>query len=172
MNANLVPALFAMVCGGIFTLALVGLGIFLVLQGVRSRSKAADSQTWPSVVGMVEEVEVRESRSRDEDGHIDIAYYPHVGYAYDVAGQSYRAHRVTFGAIKPVKQAAIVKTALERYPLGSQVTVYYNPQKPSEAVLERDATHTQALLVIGIVCLGLALCGGGALILGVVRNLR
>lgn len=169
---SIVPALFAMICGGFFVLALVGLGIFLVIQGVRGQHKASESQAWPSVVGMIAESEVRQSRSTDDEGRVDVAYYPRVVYDYSVAGQSYEAHRITFGAIKPTKQASIAQKALERYPVGSQVTVVYNPEKPSEAVLERAATHTQALLVIGIVCLGLALCGGGALILGVINSLR
>jgi hypothetical protein len=103
---------------------------------------------------------------------VDITYYPRVVYSYEVAGQPYSSHRVTFGAIRPSKQAAAAEKALERYPVGSQVTVYYNPAQPSETVLERTATHTQAMLVIGIVCLGFALCIGGALALGVINNLR
>ncbi len=172
MSNTLIPALLALACGSIFILALIGLGLFLVIQGTRSRRKAGESLQWPSVSGVIVETQVREARNTDDDGNIDVSYYPRVDYTYEVGGQTYRSHLIAFGAIKPVKNAAQVQKGLERYPMGGPVTVYYNPEKPSEAVLERAPAHTQALLVIGVICLVLALCLGGPLILGVINNIR
>jgi hypothetical protein len=171
IDFNLIPALLALGCGGIFVLAIVGLGIFLVIQGTQSRRKAGESLTWPSTMGAITETEVRQSRSTDDDGNVDISYYPRVVYTYDVEGQSHRSHRIAFGAVKPGRSAAQAQKTLARYPVGGSVTICYNPNKPSEAVLERTAAHTRALTIIGVVCLALALCIGGALVLGVVANL-
>ena len=172
VNSNLVPALFALGCGGIFVLALLGLGIFLVAQGTRSRRKAGESLSWPSITGTIAETEVRESRNTNDDGRVDVSYYPQVTYTYEVAGQSHRSHRIAFGAITPVRNVTQVQKALTQYPVGTPISVYYNPDKPSEAVLERTAAHTQALIIIGVVCLALGLCIGGAFLLGVIRNLQ
>ena len=43
-----------------------------------------------------------------------------------------------------------------KYPAGSQVTVYYNPQNPSESVLERRATGSLLLLGLIVALWGLA----------------
>ncbi len=44
----LVPALFALACGSVFILAHIGLGLFLVIQGTRSRRKAGESLSGPA----------------------------------------------------------------------------------------------------------------------------
>jgi len=51
-----------------------------------------------------------------------------------------------------------------RYPAGAQVMVYYNPQKPSEALLERSMPGFIKWFWIALVLTDLFLCGLGAVL--------
>jgi hypothetical protein len=171
MSGDLVPVLFANLCGGIFVLALLVLGIYLVVFSLRSKKKAEESQIWPNSPGTVTLAEVKRSVNRDDDGNESYSYYPKVEYTYQVGGQMFTGKRLAFGGLVAQKNPASVQKDLERYPVGGQVTVYYDPGKPSEAVLERQAGGLKWGLIVGIICLVLSLCIACPLLFGLVRNL-
>lgn len=171
MSADLFPVLFANLCGGIFVLALLALGIYLVVFSVRSKKKAEESQSWPGAPGMVTAAEVKCSVNRDEDGNESYAYYPKVEYTYQVGGETLTGNRLAFGGQVAQKNQAAVQKSLERYPVGGLVTVYYDPARLSEAVLERQAGGAKWSLVIGIICLVLSLCITCPLLFGLIRTL-
>jgi hypothetical protein len=171
MSGDMIPILFANVCGGIFVLALLGLGAYLIFFSLRSKKKAEDSQGWPSTNGTIVSAEVKRSVNRDEDGHESYAYYPAVEYTYQCAGQTFTGKRLSFGGLVAQKNPAAVQTALQKYPAGGAVTVYYNPDNPSEAVLERQAGGVKWALVIGIICLVLSVCIACPLLVSLIRTI-
>jgi len=171
MSGGLFPVLFANLCGGIFVLVLLVLGIYLVVFSLRSKKKAEESQNWPGTPGTVTLAEVKRSVNRDEDGNESYDYFPKVEYTYLVGGETLTGKRLAFGGILAQKNPASVQKTLERYPVGGQVTVYYDPNKPSDAVLERQAGGLKWGLIIGIICLVLSLCIACPLLIGLIRNL-
>jgi len=102
------------------------------------RSKMRDAakqsaQDWPGTMGVVtmSTIQIRHTgKSRSE--------VPVVGYQYQVDGQTY-----TNGTIKAGEQYFSVRLygdaqkTIQRYPVGAQVMVYYNPVNPAESALER-----------------------------------
>lgn len=71
-----------------------------------------------------------------EIGHrFEERNFANVTYEYSVAGQAYRNNRVSIGEDRGNFEVA---ETIARYPVGKTVTVYYNPSKRGEAVLERD----------------------------------
>ncbi len=58
---------------------------------------------------------------------------PDVAYAFSVAGQGYQGNRVSLGDIS----GRFAEEAVRRYPVGSTVTVHYDPNDPTDCVLER-----------------------------------
>lgn len=171
MSGELVPVLFANLCGSIFVLVLLVLGIYLVVFSLRSKKKAEESQNWPNVPGTVTQTEVKRSVNRDDDGNESYAYYPKIEYTYQVGGQTLTGKRLAFGGQVAQKNPASVQKDLERYPVGGQVNVYYDPNKPSEAVLERQAGGLKWGLIVGIICLVLSLCIACPLLISLIRNL-
>jgi hypothetical protein len=86
------------------------------------------------------------------DGYTD---YPIVHYSYQVSGQSYQGMKLAPGPEVGGSGAAKV---VSKYPVGAQVMVFYNPQNPSEAVLERKAPGLWIMwLLLGI--FDCTLCG-------------
>ena len=169
--SGLVPILFANLCGGIFVLALLVLGIYLVVFSFRSKRKAEESQNWAGTPGTVTLAEVKRSVNRDEDGNESYDYFPKVEYSYQVGGETLTGKRLAFGGILAQKNPASVQKTLEHYPVGGQVTVFYDPNKPSDAVLERQAGGLKWGLVVGIICLVLSLCIACPLLISLIRNL-
>jgi hypothetical protein len=69
-------------------------------------------------------------------------------------GQTYTNNRIAPGAEVGGSGASKV---IARYPIGSQTTVYYNPQKPSESFLEHKAPSLVALW-IAVAIVNLTMC--------------
>jgi hypothetical protein len=159
MSGNLLPILFAVLCGGFFLLVLLGLGIYLIIFSMRSKKKTEDSQNWPSTTGTVTLAEARKSIT------------PHVEFTYQIGDQTYNGNRLSFGGVVGKNNQAAVQQSLASYTPGSQVTVFYNPQDTSEAVLERKAGGFKGGLAIGIICVVLAACIACGLLVALISNL-
>lgn len=160
MDNQLVGYVLGAVCGGLVLLAMLAGGGYLIYSSISNKKKAAASQSWPSAPGIITNLDVRRSTSTDSDGDTTITYTPVIEYDYDVIGQTYHGSRVAFGAVTGYSSQGKAQEALIPYAIGGTVTVYYNPDNPSEAVLEQKAKSTTLTLVIGIVLILLALCAG------------
>lgn len=179
MSENTIPLLFALLCGGFFALVTFGGGIALIVAGLRSRKKAEASQSWPSTVGEIVQAEVKVGTDReivigadtDEIPDVKHYYYPTVEYTYQVGGTQYSSKQIAFGGTVGYSSRAKAQAQLNKYPVGKQVTVYYNPEKPSEAVLERQSAAAKWFTVVGAILIVLSLCITCGLLIGVVRNL-
>jgi len=171
MSENLVPLAFALVCGGFFFILILALGVYLVSFSVRSKKKAEASQGWPSVPGMILTSEVKRSMSTDDDGNTDYSYTPAVTYSYQVNGQPYESNLIAFGGVVGHSNPAKAQEQLTPFPAGAQVPVFFNPQKPDEAVLSQKPGGAKMALIGGIICIALSICVACPLMVGVVRNI-
>ena len=93
-----------------------------------------------------------ESRSSSEGGYVN---YPVVRYSYQVGGQTLQGSRIAPGMEVGGSGAGKV---ISRYPLGAQVMVFYNPQNPSDTVLEKKAP-AQFWLWFILILFDCILCG-------------
>ena len=119
-------------------LAPVGLIVFAAVYKYLEVRAASD---WPSAPGkvVVSKPEVRKVKVIDSDraaGHrFEERNFANITYEYSVAGEAYRNNRVSIGEDRGNFEVA---ETIARYPVGKLVTVFYNPNKRGEAVLERD----------------------------------
>jgi hypothetical protein len=164
------PAGFGLICGGFFLLITLAIGVGLLFFSIRSRKKAQTSQNWPGTQGTVTVSAVRESSSTNDDGYTSTYYYPKVEYEYTVMGQPYTGKNISFGGATGYGNPLQVEPKLASYPVGAHVTVYYNPEKPSEAVLERKAGGSKFMMIVGIVLLVISLCIACVMLVGIIRN--
>jgi hypothetical protein len=119
---------------GVGVLSLVVIGVLLrILQGWRN---AGTSKNWIAITGTVLSANVVAGRNRGRNG---VSYYPVVMYEYSVDGNRYVGNRMSFGSQIGVGFQAVAARSLGKYPVGGTVPVYYNPNNPAEAVLERSA---------------------------------
>lgn len=131
------------------TLLISGIGVVMLVAGLLIARTPGKSKDWPTAIGQILASTIS-YRSRSGGGH---APYPLVMYLYQVEGRQYQSQRIYFGG--EVGGSAMTGL-LKKYPVGAQVPVYYNPQNPAEAVLERSIPMAKMLSVIGVIMLGAA----------------
>jgi uncharacterized protein DUF3592 len=128
-------------------------GILLGLIFV-TRRKVVQASTWSFTMGTVISSTLERRSSEDR-----YSYYPVVNYSYQVMGQPYQGNRIMPG---PAVGGSGAQKVVARYPAGAQVMVYYDPNRPSEAVLERSLPGYIKWLWVTVILTDLFLCGLGA----------
>jgi hypothetical protein len=141
---------FLIIIGAISFFFLVLNVIFLGIIFFMRRRMAAITQ-WPSTLGAVN-ASYLERRSSSEGGSTN---YPVVQYSYQVGGRAYQGMKIAPG---PEVGGTGAGKVVERYPPGAQVMVFYNPQNPSDAVLETKAP-AQWIMWLILIVFDVALCG-------------
>ena len=140
----------------ILTVGIIGF-VFLILNVIFlailffTRRRMAAVRQWPSTMGTVN-TSYLERRSSSEGGYTN---YPVVHYSYQVSGQAHQGTKIAPGMEVGGTGAGKV---VARYPAGAQVMVFYNPQNPSDAVLETKAP-AQWILWLLLIVFDIALCG-------------
>jgi hypothetical protein len=140
----------------IITMASIGC-VLLILNAVFlgiiffTRRKMATISGWPSTMGTIKNSFI-DWRSSSDSGR---TAYPVVEYSYQVGGQTYHSSKYAPG---PEIGGTGADKVVSRYPAGAQVMVFYNPQNPADAVLERKAP-AQWLFWLLLVIFDCTLCG-------------
>jgi len=141
------------VIGSILFSAVLIDGILLGIIFV-TRRKVAQAASWPSTMGTVVFSSI-EWRRGSKGGSVA---YPVVHYTYQVMGRMLEGRKVMPG---PEVGGTGAHKVVERYPAGAQVMVYYDPNNPSDAVLERGMPGYIKWLWVALVLTDLFLCGMG-----------
>jgi len=139
----------------ILVVVLLVFGVVLGGVGFMRYTTARASAEWPTVNGTVTSSRVQTTR---RDGKNE--YMPRVQYSYVVDGQSFSGTRIT-ASDEYQKNRGSADDILGRYPSGTAVTVFYDPQDPARAVLEQGLPgNVKVLLGAGVACLALAVLIG------------
>jgi hypothetical protein len=100
---------------------------FAVWKAWQNVQMAKASTAWPTTTGKITAAETAKVMFRRQ---------PRITYSYSVNGTPFSSQRISFaGGYRPKETDEI----LSRYPVGSEVTVAYAPDKPAEATLETGA---------------------------------
>lgn len=114
-----------------------------------ARGGSATAQEWPSTTATVTESVVGAEGER-----------PHLEYEYEVDGATYRNDSVW--ASGDTMRHQRLRSLVESSPVGSELTVYYDPDSPQAAVVVGSERRRLPLLVVGVL---LVLVGVGLLVL-------
>jgi len=124
----------------VYAMLLAPLGLLLGAAVYKTLQVRA-AREWPSTAGkvVVSKTEVRKveviDSDREEGRRFEERNFADIVYEYSVAGRKLRNNRVSIGEDRGNFQVA---ETIAKYPVGTVVTVYYNPLHPDQAVLERD----------------------------------
>ena len=78
---------------------------------------------------------VQAQRSSSNGGYSN---YPVIVYQYEVHGKNYQSQRLKAGEqFFNVNVSWQAQETVNKYPIGKEVTVYYDPNNPAECALER-----------------------------------
>jgi hypothetical protein len=136
----------------VYAMLLAPLGLVLFAGAYKSLQMRAAGE-WPSAPGrvVVSNSELRDVRVLDdkrEDGfHLEPRNFANIVYEYSVSGQTLSNNRVSIA--EDGGNFGVAET-IARYPVGTEVTVYYNSRHPRDAVLERDLPQGRLWRYLGI----------------------
>ncbi|TYQ25933.1 DUF3592 domain-containing protein [Pseudanabaena sp. UWO311] len=143
---QLSPQIAGLIC------IVIGLGsAFYLLWTLRQQHM---SKHWYTTTGEILESNIEE----DSDG-----WYPHVRYEYTVQRKRYASERLYFYAVNGSTKRDAMKH-LSPYAVGKTVTIYYDPVKPEEAVLNRHVPLWRHFFLL--FCASFLLIGGATMLLG------
>jgi hypothetical protein len=128
------------------------LALLLVGMAVRARRRAAAAYTWPTTRGIVIASSVKSTSNRG-------SYAPKITYRYQVAGQTYES-AVMSRNFQTGGPRNIAQAKADEYPVGRQVDVRYDPEKPQEAVLELVTPAVWWLYLLAGLSLFMGVTGG------------
>ena len=107
--------------------------LVLVVRAINQSKRRRDASDWVATPGVVLSSAVQVRRVAGQSRKI-----PAVVYQYVVGGHPYQGFRVRLGEqLGSVRFAGGAERLVQKYPTGAQVVVYFDPENPAEAVLER-----------------------------------
>lgn len=139
---------------------LLAVGFALLFPGIIAIAAAFKVQevkraaTWTKASGRITRSELATETRQGKQVQV-----PRIEYEYRVGFHALIGRRINFAELIAGAQA---KEALARYPVGTGVTVYYDPADPSEAVIERDlpAFMNAVWIVVGVLTAAILLVAG------------
>ncbi len=111
----------------------IGGMIFIVGVFISDIPKMIVSQGWPSVRGTILYHKFIGNKFKEYDGDFYTNIEVHIRYEYSVNGIAYTS-LVLNSIDTPLNRYP--SSYASRYPVGSKVAVYFDPEHPSDAVLE------------------------------------
>ncbi len=113
------------------------LGILALYVGISNVLNARESSSWPSVEGKItkSEVRIRVGSSGEQSVSSSATYHADIEYDYAVEGENLKGTRIAFGDLGTADPAD-ADTIRDKYPKGTDVTVYYKPKEPQLSLLE------------------------------------
>jgi hypothetical protein len=170
MSGDPTSVYLTLCCSGSLLTAFGIVGVLLLVRYRRQLDEAHAAHAWPKASGQVTVSTVKELSTTWADGESTSEYYADIRYTYQVNGQIQTGKDVAVGGQSPSLVIGPCNALAARYPVGKAVSVYYNPQNPSEAVLEKHSSGATTSLVIGIIMFLLAACFACAMVSTVIGN--
>jgi hypothetical protein len=124
---------------GMVAIPFVIVALVFVYLAIRASRRASASRSWPVVTGKILAAGIEPRTSRSGSSGYSTSYYPVVQYEYTVNGQRFLGNRITFGGDVGYGWTNMAQRQIANYVPNSNVAVFYDPNEPGNAVLERTA---------------------------------
>jgi uncharacterized protein DUF3592 len=124
-------------------------GVFAYVAGGAYAKQWRASVAYVPTPGVVVRSDVKTVRWRKHDD-----YRPVIAYRYTVSGAELESRRYAFATYHVYQDADEAGRVVRRYPPGTDVTVYYDPARPANAVLNASRPRVSRRLVLVVAMLG------------------
>lgn len=127
---------------GFIAVLLVATGSIGLTWAVFQVFEARDSARWPKTIATITHSWV--SRKEDAEGEL---FEANVTYQYFVEGRKIIANRIRLGGRTAQSWRGPSERVVARYPVGHGVTFAYDPDDPTQGVLEPGSTRSAWTMV-------------------------
>ena len=133
----------------------IAIGAYFLILGIRSYLYILHSQKWMKTKGRIISSHVDGKFERTNGLEFIYISKPVVKYEYSVGSEKYANDQISLIQIN-TSSAKRAQRVIDKYPPNTEVEVFYNPNKPDEAVLELSSPSTALIfLLIGIILAGI-----------------
>ena len=137
----------------LFWTAMVGIFDTIFISDFVRREQA---QSFPSTKGTIMRSYIKETQGSRRSA--DPTYGPEIDFTFEVNGKTYSSDTYRYGDWGS-SDRSLAESAVGRYVVGQQVVVYYNPNDPSDAILERDTQGMDLFSLLAITPFNLIMLG-------------
>ena len=135
-----------------FNMMLFGLFIILgflgTLGGIGIILNGTASQRWPTIKGVITSSEVVDTPTPDGS---PISFTVKVSYKYAVGDKQFTSSRISFKGFVTMLEEQAQAVIDEQYPVGKEITIYHDPNRPEAATLETGPGSLGiVLLIVGL----------------------
>ena len=148
-SANIGSKLAAILFVGFFLILCLTIGVGTIYLGIRDIVYTKSSLYWPHTNGkVVSSSIIKSTPSRTGNSPAgSLTFQADIEYEYIVKNKTLKNYRISYGDFGSSDES-LAKGIVSRYPIGKMVTVYYEPDNPSESVLEPEGTKKGSILKI------------------------
>ncbi len=109
------------------------------------------AMSWPRADGEITKSKIVMKDSQAGMNSPNKTFKAEVTYKYTAGKRSYRNSRICVGGQLQLSLRGKAEDYCERYPVGQTVSVYYDPDNPSDSCLERTEETSIMYLAIAVV---------------------
>lgn len=139
------------------------IGAFSAIPSIFIFRGTFSAKQWKTAAGIITEASVKMSEGGfDLDSQTSSdkpMYYPYVEYSFEAKGRRQRGKNIGFTVTHTTNKKSVEKM-VEKYYKGRKVTVYYNPRRPDQSVLDKSvpklALISTAMIILCIEAFGIA----------------
>ena len=125
-------------------------GLFLMYLAVINSMTALETKKWPTTTGIITVSEITGISK----------YTPRISYTYTIDSTVYSSDKIRLTSYTTQGKKQWATKVTDKYPLNSKVTVYYNPNKVEESLLEPGIKIESVLMfLIGLIIFAAPLIG-------------
>ncbi|RYE50033.1 MAG: DUF3592 domain-containing protein [Hyphomicrobiales bacterium] len=139
-------------------IALSAFGLVMLLIGFAIHKHERQARRWPKVTARIDRSEVQEFRGTlsSDSGREQTLYRPMIAFSYIHNGLNYVGGSSALNASVTANFPSVAKRKVDKFPAGSLVTIYVNPQNPSESMFKPSSYGLLIALVPTAILWGLA----------------
>ena len=135
----------------VFSFAVMVIGLGVALYSFKQINLARGSHNWPGVPAKIISSEVKATQREAEKKRVYTTLSADIAFQYTVNGKEFTSN-LTMIDQPPKTFSTDAQTLVQKYPAGSTVLAHYNPQNPSQALLETGVSRsTYVAFVFGLV---------------------
>ncbi len=112
-------------------LAVFAVFLLIIIACIYSLRKSRESESWPSVSGIIVDSFIKESRDCDNY----LKYAPEVSYSYSLQSIQYKNNLISYGGRMTIRSIREAEAYIAPFYKGNNVLVFYNPKNPQDSCL-------------------------------------
>jgi hypothetical protein len=132
-------------------LIFLGFGIGMLIKLAQNFRKLQRSKHWLSTKGVITSSDLDAHLSTDDEGFQTTTYLAKINFSYEVDGIKHDSDRINFDYGMRTSNLRKQQAIIEQYPANSEVTVYYDPDDPTQAVMEKRVNGAFTTILVSAV---------------------